>query len=391
MKRYINSFILFLLIFSFSTIVYSQDVAELKKRRLKALQEIEETNNLLTKKGASKKNLLSNLELLNTQIDARQKSISNMELEVSLLDNALGQNETKLKLITNKLDIAKGYYKSLIIHSYFRQSKYDDIMFILSSETISMAYKRYQILKEFRSLVKRQGDKLLELQTLQYLLNDSIKLHIEQKNDVLGSLESSAHRLAAEKHKKSSLVVNLEKEEVWLKSELAKKEMQAKALDNQIQEIIRAELAKQSKGNKSYPPSDFGKAKGLLDWPVSAGTVVSYFGQHDHAVLKSIKVNNNGIDIQASKGSSVKTVFTGTVSKVIAIPGYNMAVIIRHGNYLSVYANLGEVTVISGSAVSTGAIIGTLLSTGDEDTSNLHFEIWRESEKIDPITWLKKK
>lgn len=386
MKKWLSKVLLLFFILSLSR---AQNVAELKKQRMKASEDIENTTRLLQEKGSSKKSLLSNVTLLSTQIAARNNVISNLEVEVKSLDTDLTLNKAKLDSLNHDLELSKLNYQSLIIHAYFHQSKFDDIMFILGSENISIAYKRYKILKEFSSHIKKQGELLLAMSLEQQQLTLLIKSNIDQKQDAKVNLENSAHSLSKEKNTKEILIKDLEKEESWLLKELSKKERFAKALDDQIRLSIEAEARKLAKSNQKYIiPSEFGKAKGNLPWPVEGGTVTSFFGEHDHPILKGIKVKNNGIDIEVTKGTSVKSVFLGTVSKVIAIPGYNMAVIIRHGNYLSVYANLSKVDVSSGDVISRGGVIGLLFSDPDDARSTLHFEIWKESEKIDPIQWL---
>lgn len=391
MRELLSRYFYFIIFCFFAFNVLGQSVSELKKQRLRAAEDIENTNRLLSEKGNSRKSLLSNVTLLSNQIIARQNLITNVQFEVSGLDSILAINEAKLASLNKDLGYSKKNYEDLIVHTYIHRSKYDELMFIFGSENISVAYKRYKILKDFSSRIKKQGEHLITLSDEQKRLTDEIRGNLAQKQDVLETLDRSARSLAKEKITKEVLIKDLEKEEDWLVKELKKKEKIANSLDEQIRVSIEAEAKKMAKThNKAYIPSEFGNAKGHLSWPVEGGMVTSYFGEHEHPVLKSLKVKNNGIDIEVSKGSSVQSVFLGVVSKVIAIPGYNMAVLIRHGNYLTVYANLSKVNVSSGDKVIAGASIGSLFSDSDDARSTLHFEIWKESEKIDPILWLKK-
>lgn len=385
MRRLLSSLLFFL-----SLALFSQNVTDLKKQRLKTVSDIENTSKLLDEKSQNKKVLLTNVTLLTSQISARERIISNVVQEILELDKVLSSNELKLNEITNELSISKANYEFLVVHAYTHRFKYDMLMFMLSSDNLSVAYNRYLLLRDFSSQIKREGDNLIELKMQQEALLNNVKGTLQQKQDVHETLEHSSKALSKEKNTKEVLIKDLEKEEKWLRAELKKKERLAKALDDQIRAAIEAEAKKAAKGSARKPiiPSEFGKAKGKLEWPVKGGVVTSFFGEHDHPVIKSLKVNNNGIDIEVAKRSSVSSVFKGQVSKIVAIPGYNWTVMIRHGNYLTVYANLETVKVVPGDTVSEGQLIGTLFGDSEDTRSFLHFEVRREVEKLDPILWL---
>lgn len=377
------------LLFLISIYSVSQNVADLKKQRLKTVSDIENTSKLLDEKSQSKKVLLTNVSLLTSQITARQRIISNVETEISQLDIELEINEKRLDQITQEANVSMSNYEYLILHAYTHRFKYDMLMFILSSDNLSVAYNRYLLLKDFTTQIKSEGEHLNALKLQQQEQSNLVKSTLLQKQGVHETLEHSSKALAKEKFTKEVIIKDLEKDEKWLRAEIKKKERMASALDEQIRKAIEAEAKKAQKSTgKTYLPSEFGKAKGALIWPVKSGVVTSYFGEHDHPVIKSLKVKNNGIDIEVAKNSSVYSVFKGQVSKIIAIPGYNMAVLIRHGNYLTVYANLEVVKVASGDTVSEGQVVGLLFGEDAESRSYLHFEIWKESEKMDPIGWL---
>ncbi len=387
MRKLRSSLFLF---YIFSLSIFSQNVTDLKKQRLKTVADIESTNKLLEEKSQNKKVLLTNVTLLSSQITARERIISNVAVEIEQLDRELSVNELKLQEISHELETSKSNYEFLLVHAYTRRFKYDMLMFMLSSDNLSTAYNRYLLLRDFSYEIRREGDNLIRLKAQQEALLSNVKGTLLQKQDVHETLEHSSKALSKEKSTKEILIKDLEKEEKWLRAELKKKERLAKALDDQIRAAIEAEAKKAAKtsGSKPIIPSEFAKAKGKLEWPVKGGVVTSFFGEHDHPVIKSLKIKNNGIDIEVPKRSSVKTVFKGQVSKIIAIPGYNMAVLIRHGNYLTVYANLEKVQIATGDNVFEGDVIGTLFGDSEETRSFLHFEIWRESEKLDPILWL---
>ena len=136
---------------------------------------------------------------------------------------------------------------------------------------------------------------------------------------------------------------------------------------------------------------NFEQNKNRLPWPVERGIITEHFGIHKHPVLSNVEIRNNGINIATEIGAKVRTVFNGEVSRVFGISGGNTAVIIRHGNYLTVYSNLREVVVKKGDLVSTKQTIGTVFTdTADGNKSILKFQIWRENTKLDPEQWIVK-
>ena len=161
----------------------------------------------------------------------------------------------------------------------------------------------------------------------------------------------------------------------------------AKMLEDKIVALIAEEAAKT---NKSYFSSNISKSKGKLPWPSSSHLVINEYGEHEHPVLKNLKVRNNGIDIDMQDNPSVLSVFSGVVSRIIAIPGYNATVIVRHGSVLTVYTNLSDVYVKKDDKVKQGTKLGSIYRGDGVNKNILHFELWNEDLKQNPLTWLDK-
>jgi septal ring factor EnvC (AmiA/AmiB activator) len=133
----------------------------------------------------------------------------------------------------------------------------------------------------------------------------------------------------------------------------------------------------------------FAGNKGSLPSPVDRGSVISSFGEHPHAEFQNIKIKNNGIDISSVNGAKAKAVFEGEVSSVIFIANLNYVVIVRHGDYLSVYSNLEDVAVKKGEKVKIRQTLGTVSTGQGEAKSRLHFELWQGTIVQNPASWLK--
>jgi murein DD-endopeptidase MepM/ murein hydrolase activator NlpD len=137
---------------------------------------------------------------------------------------------------------------------------------------------------------------------------------------------------------------------------------------------------------------NFESNRGRLPWPVERGTITEGYGRQPHPKLKEIYTNNNGVDISTHRNANVRSVFDGEVTSVLSIPGAGKIVIIKHGNYRTVYSNLQEVYVGVGSKIKTKQAVGSLLSIDGEALSISHFEIHQVSNgqinRMNPSSWI---
>ncbi|TLX77106.1 hypothetical protein E9993_05330 [Labilibacter sediminis] len=365
----------------------SLEVEKLKVKREQYLSEIKNAKNLLLQKGNSRKEMYSQLSILNAQITAQNNIINSYSQEISEINGIISENEVFVNELKSEIiTIKKGYEKLIIEANKQFKSNNNEFMIIFSASSFSEAYRRFNLMKQYGSYRKKQADLLFETQQV----HDSI---ITINKAILNQKEKSYHALIEEREllklsvaKKQGYIAKLKKDENWLKRDIKKKQKFSKELQLSIEKLI----LEASKKESSYSFSNFSNAKGKLNWPVKGGVVTSYFGEHNHSVLKGVKIKNNGIDITASKENEVNSVYEGTVSRVIAIPGYNKAVIIRHGKYLTVYANLATVYVKNGQEIKSNQSIGQIFADKNNKSGILHFEIWEESKKINPLHWLHK-
>jgi len=204
--------------------------------------------------------------------------------------------------------------------------------------------------------------------------------------------------LAGEKFQQNSEYQKLQNEQKSLRQKLKQQQKIEQQLEREIQKIIEEEARKnQEKGGFGFALTPEQKLIGdgfaqnikRLPWPVERGIITEHFGIHRHPILTNVQIKNNGINIATEIGAKVRSVFNGEVSRVFGISGGNSAVIIRHGKYLSVYSNLREVVVKKGDNVSTKQVIGTVYSDLEEgNKSILKFQIWLESQKLNPEDWI---
>ena len=381
MRRYLYNFLFFLFLFFSFSIVNGQAVDHLRAERESLLSEIVKTQKLLKTKRSSRDNTLRQLSLVSREVDIREDMLKSLESDIQNLDKSIDNNQLQINLLEEEYSILAKEYSRLLQDTYLRRNALDNFIFFMSAEDFNVAYRRYRLLKEYTNYRQNQAQILVQKQIKLESLLEDIKLQKQTKEASLAKLENELIQLSSSRDEKRRLVNSLKTEEQWLLKSLTEKENQAKDLENKILEYIRSASAG-TLGN------DFSSFEGKLLWPVSKGIVINSFGEHAHPVLKNVSIKNNGIDIQNTVDDLVLSVHSGEVSRVVGIPGYNTAVLIRHGKYLTVYANLREVTVSQGQKVNAGQVLGKIFKDESDNMAILHFEIWHENQKLDPVNWL---
>lgn len=385
MKLYHSKYLIVLFIFCLVSSVQSQNVDNLRSERELLLKEIESTNKLLQSKRQSREATFQQINILNKEISVRERLIDNFKIEIEALENRIETNQLVINQLESDIKSSKEEYSKLIRDSYRRRNSLDELVFFLSASGFSDAYNRYRLVKEYSRYRKNQVQNLIDNQVRLKAYLTEVQSQMEQKENTLKHQEREYSQLNNNQQQKKQLITELQKEEKWLLTTIKDKEKKAKELENRIMEIVRAA---RTSSTASATGNDFNKFMGKLIWPVNKGIVVSKFGEHEHPVLKNVLVKNNGIDIQTIGSEDVLAVHPGEVSRVISIPGYNNAVVIRHGTFLTVYANLKDVKVKQGQKVGSGEFLGKVFKESNDAGGILHFEIWNESQKLDPSKWL---
>jgi len=362
--------------------VDAQSLNDLEKQKNEVSNRIANAHKLLSKYSRQKSTNLNSIKVLNGQIDDRKRLIDIYKEEITLLKQDITLLNAEINKTESDLLLLRRQYSNLISETYRNKKKYNELSFFFGAESFNEAYRRYVMLKEYNRFRHNQGllikQKSNELSESSVLLNSKLKV----QNNALDRIQNETTKLESDKRSLGRKTNQLNSKQDELKKELRRQKKALKKLENTIIKMI-SELSK-----TKAEPSDFHLSKASLPWPVPNGVIVSKFGEHQHPVLKYVKVNNNGVDIQSSSSNDVKSVFSGVVSRVVPIPGYNKAVLVRHGKYLTVYANLEVVHVNKGQNVTNKSIIGTIYTGNGDNSGVLHFEIWKESVKLNPELWL---
>jgi septal ring factor EnvC (AmiA/AmiB activator) len=411
---------------SLSVFAQKADKKALENKKKKQKKEIELAEQLLkeTKKGKTK--TLNTLVALNKNIEKREEYISTISSEIGLMNHQIEENNGTIKSLHGDIERLKKEYAQMVYFAYKNRDNYDKMMFVFAAADFNQAYKRLKYIQEYNDARKKQ---ITSISQKQHELGEQV-VDLEQKKtekkDLLGSQESEKKDLTQKKQEKEELLSDLQQKEVQLKKDLEKKKKDAEKTELAIQALIKAEIDRQQrlaaleaekadKAGKTETPAikkdkeitaspqryhlskdemdvnlNFASNKGKLPMPVIQGMITESFGEHEHPTMNRIHYFNNGVNISTGKGSLARSIFQGEVTGVTSIPGVGKLVIIRHGEYLSVYSNLDEVYVQTGDKVKAKQNIGKIQFDSDEGKTEMNLQIWRGQNKLNPEEWLYK-
>lgn len=406
MKNIKKQHIFFILLFvgiSFSGFSQSKEREKLEQQRLELREQIREINKQLTSTQNKEKSILTEVEDLDRRIRATENLIKVTNQEANLLTREINTNLNKIQKLRKDLEKLKDDYAKMIQKSYKSKSQQSRIMFLFSSESFLQAYKRLQYMKQYTNYRKEQGEQIkkqtLELQQLNTDLSEQKKA----KEQLLADNRQTRENLRKDKQQQQELVATLQKEEGKIERQLHKKQQEVSAIDKQIEKLIREAIAAENKKKGSTATSkfemtpeakalaaDFTANKGKLPWPVKSGVVAMKFGKNLHPIVKSISIQSNGVRIETNENEPVRVVFNGSVFKIQAIPGANKAVLVRHGDFITVYNNLAGINVEVGDVLSTGQIIGRVGKHTSTKRPTLTFLIYKNTQILNPALWIYK-
>ena len=385
--------LLFLLLVLINSPLKSQQTRiELENERQKNLIKISEAEKILKETEKSKNVTTGKLNVINKQINNRVSYISNLKKEIKFQNNEILDLSGVIYSLTNDLKILKNEYSEMIYYSYKSRSSLDKLGYVFSSNSYNQMFRRLGYIVQYTNSRKKQIQEI-EIVTNE-LDNQKNNLIHEKKiqNKLLSDEVTENNKLQKLKRNQKKTISDLGKKERRIKKELKERRISLEQLDNLIKEVIRSESEKLSGVDLDLIKlsESFETNIGKLIWPVSSGFISNKFGVHPHPVIKNVKVKNDGIDIQTSKGSKVYSVFSGKVSTVAFIPGMNNVIIINHGDYYTLYAKLKNLVVEKGDIITIGQNIADIVTNSD-GVSELQFQVWKNNIKLNPQKWIMNK
>lgn len=412
MNRHLLYTVLFLLL---PVLSVAQTKSELEVKKNQLLQEISSMQKQLNETQKNKNLSINEVTLLKKQIADREDLITNYNNQLGEISNEIDENKGKYAQLVSKLDQLKADYAQMVVYTYKHRSSYNILLFIFSATSFNDALERLKYYKRYSAYRQAQAAEIMDMQgTIKGQIN-TLNTLSDTKKKMLTEQQQQEQQLASQKVQQDQIINKFQKQEKQIKASLAIKKAAANKLNNQIEAIIRNEIAAANNKAKSAAKTtttaapaaktkpvvtltpeamalsnSFAENKGKLPWPVVQGSINESFGMHPHPILKDVTTNNNGVDILTTAGATVRALFKGTVVSVISNSFYHFAVLISHGQYYTLYADLDEVDVKQGDEVTTKQTIGKAY-TDPVNGTIVHLEIWNLMNKMDPAQWLAQK
>ncbi len=388
--------ILFIVYFAIIFDTFGQTKAELEEQRKRTLNEISYVDNLLKTTSREKTESLNSLKIIGRKLTLREDVIKGMKEEGNLLEERISLNKTAIELMEQDLKELKEDYALAVVNSYKSHKMNLELIYVLSARDFNQGYKRLKYLKQAAKFRRSESEIITEIKSQIEQSKVDLEKDLLKISELKSREEQQKSLLQGEQRRKQTIVKSLGNKEKQLKKELEDKKRIAKKIESEIAKLIEEERKRSLKSDMTPDQKligdNFSDNKGLLPWPVEKGIITGHFGVQNHPVLKYVTEDNIGIEITSSGVTPVRSIFKGEVARVFAISGANMAIIIRHGKYLSVYQNIVNVKVKSGQKVDTRQEIGNVFcETGNGDNAIMKLMIFEEKEKLNPELWLSKK
>lgn len=413
----------------FTSFVFSQSTSEKLKREQDRLeQKINDTKLLLSKSQTNTASSLNELKVIENQIAFREQLLKNYDNQIRGAELNVQKKSLQISELSAKIEELKKQYKQLLIYAYKHRNKYGKLMYLFSAGDYYEALKRKKYLERISEIQQKQFLAIQQNQSLIKKEIEAIEKEKKYKLSIMGEKSKEKAAIEEDRIKQQEIYTKFKAEEAAITARLKEEEKKKAILRDQINAAIRREIAEAeakrkreeearrkaaaeaAKSSNSNPTKEvetvtfeetkesaklsasFEGNKGKLPWPVDKGSITENFGKNPHPTLKNVYTNNRGIDISSPKNAQVRAVFDGEVTSVLSIPGAGKVVIIKHGNYRTVYSNLKDTYVSVGTKVSTKKVIGSLLSAEKQNLSIAHFEIHHvvgsEVTCLNPSLWV---
>ena len=366
----------------------------LENEREVNIQKINEAEKILKETENSKTVSIGRLKVINRQINNRQNLIRSLRSDINSQDREIKSLTNIISSLTNDVKLLTNEYADMIYNSYKSRSSLTQISYIFSSENYNQMFRRMNYLFQYSSFRKTQIDEIKEVKNKLKLEEENLKRVRINKDNLLRSELSENNKLQSLKGRQKKIISDLGRRQDKIRKEIKNRKEALIKIDILIREIIRKESEVSRSDDENIDlervSSEFESLIGKHSWPVSSGFISNKFGEHPHPVIKSVKVKNDGVDIQTNKSSKVSSIFEGKISTIAFIPGMNNVVIINHGNYFTLYARLKNLKIEKDQVISKGHIIGDLVTNSDGVTE-LQFQVWKNNIKLNPEKWIIKK
>ena len=401
-SRFTFGVLLLMLMLHISSFSQSKKQQELEERRRELQREIQQIGSLLFEGKKEQKSVVSVVEDLNFKIKVRKNLIGITNQQTNLLTREINSNQTKISKLRIKLKALKADYAKMIVKSYKSRADQSKLMFLLSSTNFQQAYKRLQYIKQYANYQKLQAELIKTETTKMQQLNSALVIQKKNKQALIDANKTAKSILDKERVQQESLIKEIKNNLSQFTTQIKTKQRESNKIDKEIKKIIQAAIAASNKkAGKSTTrkvfsltpeqkvlAANFTSNKGKLPWPVTNGVVKLRYGNNPSPIDPSLTIKSNGVRIATSKGGQVRAVFEGVVQGIMTPKNGNNTIMIRHGNYITIYKNLSKFYVNKGDTVTTKQAIGEVITNKASGESILSFGIYKDSSTQDPSTWI---
>lgn len=379
---------------------FGQSIESLREDIKRAEQEIKLNTELLEKNQKNQKLNLSQLKLIQSRIYSRKKIISSLQSQINLTNKDIDSKNSNIKTLTDDLNKLKSEYSQMVYTTYKNYKLNNFLVFLFASKDFNDVTQRIAFMKRYN---KMRENKALEIDSLSKFLSSEVN-ELAAKLTNLDQMKTSHNKevnvMGQDEKKFKTTASQLKSSESKLSQQVKAQQNEINKAQQRIQQIIaeearkaKAQSSKQTVEEKQYDiqlTGLFDENKGKLPYPIRNGVIIDQYGVHAHPTQAGLTVNNKGINIAGESGASVHCVFEGEVTRIFFFKGLNNNVMVRHGNYITVYSNLKSVSVKAGDKVKLNQVLGHIASSENSDDHVLHFEIWKETTNLNPTTWLRR-
>ncbi|WP_103866999.1 murein hydrolase activator EnvC [Aquimarina sp. I32.4] len=381
---------------------------QLEEERQRLREEIEQMKQLRSNNRLKERSVLDEVETINSQINTRKNLIKVTNQQTNLLTREINVNFKKIEGYRKELTVLKKEYAKMVAKSYKSKSHQSKIMFLLSSADFTQAYKRLQYMKQYNEHRKDQAIRIENNTKELQFLNQDLSRQKKDKQGLIEENRGAQDKLKAEKKEQQVLMASIRKKQGVYTKQIKKKEQQASAIDKAIEKLIRDAIAKANKkaGKKvtkkgsattfaltaeaKIMADNFTSNKGKLPWPVGTGKVTKKFGRQPHPTLPNIQINSSGVEIETRAGERARAIFEGEVIAIQKLKGASRLVQIRHGNYITTYYNIENITVKEGQKVATKQSLGEVRTNPTTGRAIMKFLIYQNAKRLNPQSWIYK-
>ncbi|WP_395046226.1 murein hydrolase activator EnvC family protein [Flavobacterium sp.] len=375
---------------------------KLEEQKERLQQEIRAQEKLLQSQKTKEKSVVKVVIQQTAKINLQQKLINTTAKQAKVLGNSMYINQVNVNKLNKDLKILKEDYSKMIVKSYKSRSEQSKAMFLLSSENFLQAYKRAQYMKQYSSFRKLQGEEI-KIKTIELeRFNNKLLGQKQEKVKLIAESEKEKQVLEKDKQEQQRLLFSIKKDKGKIIADIRKKQKESKAIERQIERLIRESIAAANKkaGNTTNTTTfvltpeakelanDFKTNRGRLPWPVEKGLLTKKFGRQPHPLEPSIMIESSGIEISSERGAKARSVFAGEVSDVQQAANGTATIVLRHGDYITTYSNIGKVFVRKGDKVSTKQVLGEVFFNTFTNKAILKFLIYQNITKLNPQSWI---